>query len=33
MFDIDLNSILSLRGGVLTTGHRYKVIQEHCTNN
>jgi len=33
MCDVDLNSILSLRGDVPTRGHRYKVRQEHCTNN
>jgi len=33
MCDIDLNNILSLRGDVLTRGHRYKVMQEHCTDN
>jgi len=33
MCDIDLNSLLSLRGDAPTRGHRYKVIQEHCTNN
>ena len=27
------NGLLSLRGDVLTRGHRYKVMQEHCTNN
>jgi len=35
MCDIDLNSLLSLRGDALTVtrGHQYKVTQEHCTNN
>jgi len=33
MCDVNLNSILSLRGDVPTRGHRYKVMLEHCTNN
>ena len=33
MCDIDLNSLLSLRSDALTKGHRYKTMQEHCTNN
>jgi len=32
-FDVNLNSILSLRGDVPTRSHRYKVMLEHCTNN
>ena len=30
---INSNSLLSLLGDAVTTGHRYKVIQEHCINN
>jgi len=30
MCDIDSNSLLSLHNDVLTRGHRYKVMQEHC---
>jgi len=33
MCDVDLNGILVLRGDFPTKGHRYKVMQEHCTNN
>ena len=33
MCDVDLNSILLLRGTVPTRGHRYKVMLEHCNNN
>jgi len=35
MCDVDLNGIRSLRGDrdVPTKGHRYEVMQEHCTNN
>jgi len=33
MCDIDLNSLLSLRGDVLTRGHRYEVMQEHRISN
>jgi len=33
MCEVNLNSILSLRGDVPTRGHRYKVMLEHCTNN
>jgi len=33
MCDIDLNGILVLRGDFPTRGHRYKVMQEHGTNN
>jgi len=32
MCTVDLNGILVLRGDVPTRGHRYKVVQEHCTN-
>jgi len=33
MCDVDLNSILLLRGDVPTRGHWYKVMLEHRTNN
>jgi len=33
MCDVDLNGIILLHGDVPTTGHLYKLMQEHCTNN
>jgi len=30
---LNLNDTLLLRGNVLIRGHRYKLMQEHCTNN
>jgi len=34
MCDIDSKSLLSLSGdGAVSRGHRYKIMQEHCTNH
>jgi len=33
MCDVDLNDILLLRGDISIRGHRYKLMQERCTNN
>jgi len=33
MCDVDLSGILVLRGDVPISGHRYKIVQNHCANN